>query len=355
MTTHNHSIATLILSARRARRVTLAALLFSMASFAILYFIMIGPALAPATLTNLAVIEFIGSKDFRDRISPAFDSLEKYNKGESDSSALASDLYAVDPSQLGIVVEIHYRLTPQLEKYALGNDKRSDTPNTLYRYEPEISVRLSPFYLGMFILLETALICLFIFSTERKVAAQVKFEERELDDFFLNGTSAIVQLAETPVAAGAYVKSVLANFHAFCMQLNERHANRPGLEINDEYDVQDALHSLLRLIVKDIRAEDPVPSNAGASSRIDFLLYNEKIGIEVKMPRQGLKDKDLGEELLVDIARYSGHPNCSHLIFFVYDPGSFIKNPQALREYISRHEAGMKIDLVISPMLYETI
>ena len=36
---------------------------------------------------------------------------------------------------------------------------------------------------------------------------------------------------------------------------------------------------------------------------MDFLLKNEEISIEVKMTRDGLKDKELGEQLIIDIAK----------------------------------------------------
>jgi hypothetical protein len=355
MTTHNQSIVTAILNNRRSRRIIFLSITATIVSFAILYFALISPVLMPATITNPAVSKFISSKSFQEMISPAFDVLVEYNKGTIDNSRLSSDLYAIDPTQLGVLVEVHYKLIPRPTIPSDDVQEKNKPSRVPFRYEPEVNVRLSLVHLGVFILIEATLFFCLAFFLERKTSAQVKFEERELDNFFLNGTAAIAELADTSVAANAYVKGVLSNFHAFCLQLNERHDNRKGFEINDEYDVQDALHSLLRLIVKDVRPEDPIPSTAGASSRIDFLLYNEEIGIEVKMPRQGLKDKHLGEELIVDIARYSAHPRCKYLIFFVYDPKAFIKNPQSLREYVTRHEGGMTVDLIVSPAHYETV
>ena len=42
---------------------------------------------------------------------------------------------------------------------------------------------------------------------------------------------------------------------------------------------------------------------------MDFLLKDDEISIEVKMTRDGLKDKELGEQLIIDIAKYKEHPN----------------------------------------------
>lgn len=44
-----------------------------------------------------------------------------------------------------------------------------------------------------------------------------------------------------------------------------RHGNREPLKIDDEYDVQDLLQSILRLFFDDVRAEDCVPSYAGGN------------------------------------------------------------------------------------------
>jgi hypothetical protein len=71
------------------------------------------------------------------------------------------------------------------------------------------------------------------------------------------------------------VKAVLAvcdRFHSIARQLAQRREDRTTLEIEDEYDVQDLLHALLRLYFDDIRPEEWTPSYGGASSRMDFLL-----------------------------------------------------------------------------------
>ena len=61
------------------------------------------------------------------------------------------------------------------------------------------------------------------------------------------------------------------------------------LDVEDEYDVQDLLHALLRLYFKDIRPEEWTPGYAGTSSSMDFLLHPEEIVIEVKKTRKGLR------------------------------------------------------------------
>jgi glucan phosphorylase len=64
----------------------------------------------------------------------------------------------------------------------------------------------------------------------------------------------------------------LKRFHLVARQLRERHNERSTLQIEDEYDVQDLLHALLKINFEDVRAEEVCPSYAGGSSRVDFLL-----------------------------------------------------------------------------------
>lgn len=127
-------------------------------------------------------------------------------------------------------------------------------------------------------------------------------------------------------------------FNRVARQLRLRHDSRPTIEIKDEYDVQDLLHALLKLFFDDVRAEEWTPSYAGKSARMDFLLKKEKTVIEVKMTRESLKDKEIGDQLIVDVERYSSHPDCKRLICFIYDPQGYIYNPDGLkRDLISKH------------------
>ena len=123
---------------------------------------------------------------------------------------------------------------------------------------------------------------------------------------------------------------IFDNFSRFVSQLSRRHDNRTTIEVNDEYDVQDLLHAILLLYFDDVRTEEWVPSYAGGSKRMDFLLKDEKTAIEVKMTRDKLRDKEVGEQLLVDIANYKNHPDVSKLYCFVYDKDKKIANPIGL-------------------------
>lgn len=124
--------------------------------------------------------------------------------------------------------------------------------------------------------------------------------------------------------------NILERFPAFCRQLRNRYNARDTIEVNDEYDVQDLVHALLTLHFDDIRPEEYTPSFAGGASRQDFLLKKERIVIEVKKTRKSLGAGKIGEELIIDMARYRAHQDCDTLVCFVYDPDGWVNNPKGL-------------------------
>lgn len=129
------------------------------------------------------------------------------------------------------------------------------------------------------------------------------------------------------VATKQAISRICDRFDLVAKQLSHRYSNRTTLAINDEYDVQDLLHSLLVLFFSDVRPEEYTPSYAGSSSRMDFLLKEENTVIEVKYD---LANKDVVEQLAIDITKYRAHPDCKTLVCFVYDPKSQIQNPRGL-------------------------
>ncbi len=146
------------------------------------------------------------------------------------------------------------------------------------------------------------------------------------------------------------VRKICLRFHLVAKQLRDyRRENRNTIIIEDEYDVQDLLHALLKIFYDDIRPEEWTPSYAGGSSRMDFLIKNEKIVIEVKKTREGLKGKQIADQLFVDIERYKkSHPGCEYLFCFVYDPENLIQNPIGLEKDINEKHKG-EAEVLICP------
>ena len=156
------------------------------------------------------------------------------------------------------------------------------------------------------------------------------------------------QIVESTTDNIQLIINIFKRFHMVCKQLRERYDSRETLDVCDEYDVQDLMHSLLCIYFDDIRAEEWTPSYAGSCSRIDFLLKKEKIVIEIKKTRKGLQDKQVGEQLIVDINRYKSHQDCQNLLCFVYDPDERINNPRGIENDLTKVTDGLNVITVVT-------
>lgn len=145
------------------------------------------------------------------------------------------------------------------------------------------------------------------------------------------------------------VKNICDRFHLVARQVRERYDDRETIDIQDEYDVQDLFHALLHVNFEDIRPEEWVPSNVGKSTRVDFLLKQERIVIELKKTRRGLSAKEVGSQLIEDIYRYNSHPDCDALICFVYDPDGRIANPRGLEADLNKSADELIVHVFIRP------
>jgi len=134
----------------------------------------------------------------------------------------------------------------------------------------------------------------------------------------------------------ARIESICNGFHSVAKSLRKRHTQRPTLDVADEYDVQDLLRSLLAVDFFDVRPEEWTPSYAGGAARMDFLLKSEQVVVETKMSRDSLGDKELGEQLIIDIAKYAEHPDCKTLVCFIYNPLGLVSNAAGLQADLAK-------------------
>ncbi len=142
---------------------------------------------------------------------------------------------------------------------------------------------------------------------------------------------------------------ILRNFDRVARQLKRRYNNRESFEIKDEYDAQDLLHAVLRAYFDDVRPEEHTPSYAGSSSRVDFLLKQEKIVVEIKCSTSKLKEKEIGEQLIIDIKKYQAHPDCKSLYCLVYDPEGNIRNPIGFENDLSGKDNNINVLVLVVP------
>ena len=71
--------------------------------------------------------------------------------------------------------------------------------------------------------------------------------------------------------------------------------------------------------------------------------------IEVKKTRKGLRDKDIGNQLVEDKERYRNHNNCRVLVCFIYDPEGIISNPKGLITDLSLESDEFSVRVIIQP------
>jgi hypothetical protein len=82
---------------------------------------------------------------------------------------------------------------------------------------------------------------------------------------------------------------------------------------------------------------------------MDFLLKREQTVVETKMTRQGLDQRKVVEELVIDKAHYRAHPDCKTLVCFVYDPAQLLANPDALEADLSDATDRLATHVVVAP------
>lgn len=154
---------------------------------------------------------------------------------------------------------------------------------------------------------------------------------------------------ETDVSSAvARLLQLADSFHRVVLRLRDRRSGREPITMKDEYDVQYVFGALLETRFKDVRPEEWGPSHAGSASRADFLLKNESVLVEMKMTRDGLTDRKLGDELIIDIAHYKQH-NIKALLCFVYDPDNRLKNPSGIENDLSKPTDGLDVRVLIRP------
>lgn len=128
----------------------------------------------------------------------------------------------------------------------------------------------------------------------------------------------------------------------------ERQA-RPTIRMEDEYDVQDSLHAVLRLFFDDVREEIWTPDYGGNQNRMDFLLPREQIVIEAKHMGERLTRRDIAEQLIIDERYYRNHPNCKRLVCIVFDPNLRCENAAALETDLAKKERDFEMYVIVCP------
>lgn len=144
-------------------------------------------------------------------------------------------------------------------------------------------------------------------------------------------------------------KNLCQRFHAVARQLRLRGEYRPTLSVEDEIDVQDLIHALLRQHFEDIGTDEWTPGYGDGVSRTTFLLNHDRLAIVVKKTRTGLSRKDLTEQVRADAERYRARGRCTQLLCFIYDPEGRIGNPRGLENELASSTEHFTVDVIVAP------
>jgi hypothetical protein len=150
------------------------------------------------------------------------------------------------------------------------------------------------------------------------------------------------------VSPVALLDCVVDRLQIFIKALEPKNGD-PGLRVKDENEFQHVLFALLRLFFEDVRPEEPTPSTAGASAKMDFLLKKEHIVVETKMMRKSLKTRELGDQLITDSRRYHEHPDCQTLYCLIYDPAARLLNPRGVERDLSSTKEKVHVKVRVVP------
>lgn len=138
-------------------------------------------------------------------------------------------------------------------------------------------------------------------------------------------------------STGTDVLRVVASLQQFgeCVRyLNNRRSKGTVINITSEGDVQDAIYLMLRPWVHDLIWENPTDKVGARYSIKDFLSKQLKVVVEAKYVRDKSHGKNITSELHDDIETYRHHAYCETLVFFIYDPHTFIPDVPGLQKHI---------------------
>lgn len=136
------------------------------------------------------------------------------------------------------------------------------------------------------------------------------------------------------VSSHPAIVAALEQFGECVRYLNTRRSTGAKLNLVSEADVQDAIYLMLRPWVTDLIYESPTEKVGNRFAIKDFLSKSARTVIEAKFIRDRDHGKQITREIHDDIELYRHHPHCEHLVFFLYDPNSFIPDVAALEREI---------------------
>lgn len=141
--------------------------------------------------------------------------------------------------------------------------------------------------------------------------------------------------------------SVLRRVPVAARPLRHRRRGQSPMMFDNEWAVQDLVEVALRTMFADVRNEEPGPAIAGASSKIDFVVRELTLAIEIKVTKAGRGEKHVKHELLVDFEDYKQHPKVQQVLAVVYDLAGTFVNPEGFEHDLTRVQDGLAITTIV--------
>ena len=192
-----------------------------------------------------------------------------------------------------------------------------------------------------------------IFKLQKKINDEVILLKVIIDE--LNND--LYEQVSNPIGTSTHngtielISTICRNFNNFAKSLETSphgKAKVQSVKIQNEYDLQFYFEAILSLHFDNYLPEESTPSFGGTSSKIDFILKRDKVGIELK---SDITKEELQKQINDDITKYKKHPDLINgtVIFFAHDPNKKVKYPGALEEdYEDIDHGPLNVKLIIS-------
>jgi hypothetical protein len=189
-----------------------------------------------------------------------------------------------------------------------------------------------------------------------KIGDEEVVAAKNLAEAWTRARDVLVDPEETPVHAAPSLEALLVALERFPdamvpLRLGRQKKPgrglkpRPAYPLGDEYDIQDALWLYLKMTHADARREDPTPTTAGSSSKIDFTIPSLSAGLEVKYARADVEPATLKKDLLRDIHDAAQRDDIKHLVILVAEASEAIGRTSALSD-LEGADKGINVRLI---------
>jgi ParB/RepB/Spo0J family partition protein len=135
---------------------------------------------------------------------------------------------------------------------------------------------------------------------------------------------------EKVIIEGGVFDLIFSNLREAIIEFEKRTSRK----FNNEKELQDFIYSILRCLFISTEFEDPTKKICGTSNRLDFVLRDHNIIIEIKYVRDQVHAKKVSDELAADYLRYLSSEYGNKIINYIYDPGKYITNQDSFRKEI---------------------